>query len=67
MRFRALHLTRFGCFTNESIDFGGVSDAPDFHIVYGDNEAGKSTLRDAITSFLYGIPARTEYDFIHDY
>lgn len=67
MRFSALHLTRFGCFTNESIDFGGVSDAPDFHIVYGDNEAGKSTLRDAITSFLYGIPARTEYDFIHDY
>lgn len=67
MRFGALHLTRFGCFTNESIDFGGVNDAPDFHIVYGDNEAGKSTLRDAITSFLYGIPARTEYDFIHDY
>lgn len=67
MRFSALHLTRFGCFTNESIDFGGVSDAPDFHIVYGDNEAGKSTLRDAITSFLFGIPARTEYNFIHDY
>ncbi|KCZ60732.1 AAA family ATPase [Hyphomonas atlantica] len=67
MRFSALHLTRFGCFTNESIDFGSISDAPDFHIVYGDNEAGKSTLRDVITCLLYGIPARTEYDFIHDY
>ncbi|GAB5459323.1 MAG: AAA family ATPase [Henriciella sp.] len=67
MRFRAVHLTRFGCFTEQSLEFGPPSDTPDFHIVYGDNEAGKSTLRDAITAFLYGIPARTEYNFLHDY
>lgn len=67
MRFRALHLTRFGCFTDQSVDFGPASETPDFHIIYGDNEAGKSTLRNAITAFLYGIPARTEYNFLHDY
>lgn len=67
MRFRALHLTRFGCFTGQSIEFGPASEAPDFHVIYGDNEAGKSTLRDAVTAFLYGIPARTEYNFLHDY
>ena len=34
---------------------------------YGPNEAGKSTLREACLDFLYGIPVRTQYNFIHDY
>ena len=67
MRFQAVHLTRFGCFTDQSVQFGPATEAPDFHIIYGDNEAGKSTLRDAITAFLYGIPARTDHNFLHDY
>ena len=44
MRLRRLDLTRYGKFTGHSLDFGERKPgAPDFHIVYGLNEAGKST------------------------
>ncbi len=67
MRINRLHLTRYGRFTDHSLDFGDCSNGDDFHIVYGPNEAGKSTLRDAFLHFLYGIPVKTPYNFIHDY
>jgi uncharacterized protein YhaN len=66
MRFNQIHLTRYGCFTDHIIDLGEDS-SQDFHIVYGPNEAGKSTLRDACLDFLYGIPTRSKYNFLHDY
>ncbi|MFD2844876.1 AAA family ATPase, partial [Paracoccus cavernae] len=34
-------------------------------MIYGPNEAGKSTLFSAWLDFLFGIPARTPYDFLH--
>ena len=44
MRIRKLGLRRYGKFTDAVIDFGERSaGAPDLHIVYGPNEAGKST------------------------
>ena len=67
MRFNKIHLTRYGCFTDDIIDLGESSSSGDFHIVYGPNEAGKSTLREACLDFLYGIPARSKYNFLHDY
>lgn len=67
MRFNQIHLTRYGCFTDHVIDLDETSSSGDFHIVYGPNEAGKSTLRDACLDFLYGIPARSKYNFLHDY
>jgi len=67
MRFERIHLTRYGHFTDYSIDLGTHASDGDFHIIYGPNEAGKSTLRDACIDFLYGIPARTKYGFMHDY
>ena len=67
MRFNQISLTRFGCFTDHVIDLGESFSSGDFHIVYGPNEAGKSTLRDACLDFIYGIPARSQYNFIHDY
>lgn len=67
MRFNQIHLTRFGCFTDHVIDFGEVPESGDFHIIYGPNEAGKSTLRDACLDFLYGISSRSKYNFLHDY
>ena len=65
MRFERIDLDRYGCFTGHTITLGLATSNSDFHIVYGPNEAGKSTLRDACIDFLYGFPNRTEYDFIH--
>ncbi len=67
MRLRRLDLTRFGAFTNVQIDFGAAGDAPDLHIIYGPNEAGKSTLRAALGDLLFGIPVQSDHAFLHDY
>ena len=45
MRLRRLDLTRYGKFTDYSIDFGAHHPGtPDLHIIYGLNEAGKETV-----------------------
>ena len=68
MRLRRLDLTRFGHFTNFSLDFGVCeSGKSDMHIIYGPNEAGKSTAFEAYLALLFGIPARSQYNFLHDY
>ncbi len=68
MRFCRLDLIRYGKFTDFSIDLPApdVSGKPDFHLIVGANEAGKSTTRHAITDLLFGIENRTRFDFIHD-
>jgi uncharacterized protein YhaN len=66
MRLRRLDLTRYGKFTDYSIDFGDhVAGTPDLHIVYGLNEAGKSTSLAAYLDLLFGIEERTKYGFLH--
>ena len=66
MRLRRLDLTRYGKFTDYSIDFGEhVAGTPDLHIVYGLNEAGKSTSLSAYLDLLFGIEERTKYGFLH--
>lgn len=66
MRLRRLDLTRYGKFTDYSIDFGAhVAGTPDLHIVYGLNEAGKSTSLSAYLDLLFGIEERTKYGFLH--
>lgn len=68
MRINRLDLTRYGIFTNCPISFGErSSDGPDFHIIYGPNEAGKSTALAAFLDLLFGIQARSRYDFLHPY
>jgi uncharacterized protein YhaN len=69
MRFCRLHLPAYGKFTDLSLNFSRQksSTAADLHLIYGDNEAGKSTLLRAITALLYGIPARTPDNFLHSY
>ncbi len=67
MRFDRINLLRYGCFTNHLIDFKEPHPSGDFHIIYGPNEAGKSTLRDACLDFLFGIQTRSKYNFLHDY
>ncbi|MBN2061324.1 MAG: AAA family ATPase, partial [Deltaproteobacteria bacterium] len=65
MRIKRLDLRAFGPFTGHKLDFS--SQSPGLHIVYGVNEAGKSSCLRALHSFFFGIPARTSDDFIHPY
>lgn len=65
MRIRRLDIARFGRFTDQAYDFGAAGDRPDFHIVYGPNEAGKTTTMEAILRLFYGFPNREPYDFLH--
>lgn len=68
MRLRRLDLTRYGKFTDGCIDFGErPANEPDLHIVYGPNEAGKSTALAAFLDLLFGIEARSRYNFLHSY
>jgi uncharacterized protein YhaN len=68
MRLKRLDLTRYGKFTDQSIDFGERKDGePDLHIVYGQNEAGKSTALAAFLDLLFGIETRSRFNFLHPY
>jgi uncharacterized protein YhaN len=67
MRLRRLDLTRYGKFTDYAIDFGAKRDGPDLHIVYGLNEAGKSTALSAYLDLLFGIENNSRFDFLHAY
>ena len=67
MRLNCLRLKRYGLFTDHDLDFGACETGqPDFHIVYGDNEAGKSTAQAAWLDFLFGISVRKHpYSYLH--
>jgi uncharacterized protein YhaN len=68
MRLRRLDLTRYGKFTDKAIDFGEKPvSGPDLHIVFGLNEAGKSTALAAYLDLLFGIEERSRYNFLHEY
>ena len=59
MRFRRLQLAAFGPFTDFELDFGAAARS-DLQIVFGANEAGKSTALRAVRGLLFGIPERTD-------
>lgn len=65
MRFNRVNLERYGHFTGQSIEFGEPVAEGDFHIVFGPNEAGKSTLRNACIDYLFGFERTTPYNFKH--
>ena len=65
MRLARLDLLRYGRFTDASIVLPRAER--DFHIVYGPNEAGKTTSLTAIEDMLFGIPERSPYNFQHSY
>ncbi|MBV9147057.1 MAG: AAA family ATPase, partial [Acidobacteria bacterium] len=57
MRIDSIDLVRFGHFADRQIDL--PARTPDFYLLYGNNEAGKSTLLRAISGLLFGIPSKT--------
>lgn len=68
MRLKCLDLTRYGKFTDHRIEFGEqVEGQPDLHIVYGPNEAGKSTALAGFLDLIFGIETRSRFNFIHPY
>jgi len=62
MRIAQLDLKAFGHFTGRRLSFEA---APDFHIAYGPNEAGKTTISRALRAALFGIPERTGDNHLH--
>lgn len=62
MRIAQVDLKAFGHFTDRRIGFG---TDPDFHIAFGPNEAGKTTLSRALKAALFGIPERTADNHRH--
>ena len=65
MRLARLDLMRYGRFTDASIELPRAQR--DIHIVFGPNEAGKTTSLTAIEDMLFGIPERSPYNFLHSY
>ena len=65
MRFSELTLERYGRFQDCTLRFR--PGQPDLHIVYGENETGKSTTLSAVSDLLFGFPKRSPYNFRFDY
>ncbi len=63
MRLNQLELSAYGNFTNKTLD---LNQHQGLHIIYGYNEAGKSTTRRAINAVLFGIPERTQDAYYHN-
>ncbi len=64
MKLLELHLLSVGPFTDRRFDFSGGNYG--LHVVFGANEAGKSSMLRALRALLYGFPERTQDDFLHD-
>ena len=68
MRLRRLGLSRYGMFTDHTINFGArIGGSHDLHIVYGPNESGKSTALAGFLDLLFAIEPRSQYSFLHGY
>ena len=63
MRIDRLDLIAYGPFTDKSLNLSDGDSG--LHLIYGDNEAGKSTSLRALIAWLFGIPARTNDNYLH--
>ena len=64
MRLLTFEMLAYGRFTEKVLDLSGGKEG--LHMIYGPNEAGKSIALRALTNFFFGIPARTNDNFLHD-
>jgi uncharacterized protein YhaN len=65
MRLDELRLTAVGPFTGTVIDVSRGRYG--LHVIYGDNEAGKSSTLRALEYLLFGFPAQNNDNFLHEY
>jgi uncharacterized protein YhaN len=63
MKILELDLRAFGPFTDRRLDLSGGCEG--LHLVFGPNEAGKSSALRALRGWLFGIHERTRDDFRH--
>ncbi|WFU10151.1 AAA family ATPase [Rhizobium sp. CB3090] len=63
MRFDRLDILRYGALTERTLDFRAGAK---LHVIYGPNEAGKSSALSAISDLLFGFPAAAEQSFLHE-
>ena len=63
MRLISLDLIAYGNFTSHRLVF---PEGKGLYVIYGPNEAGKSTCIRAVRGLLYGIPETTTDDFFHE-
>jgi uncharacterized protein YhaN len=59
VKIRQLHINRFGHFNECDLVFSGNG----LQVIYGPNEAGKTTLLEFLRGLLFDFPPRTPYDF----
>ena len=65
MKVLELRLTAFGPFTDRVLDLSSGNHG--LHVIFGPNEAGKSSALRALHALLYGIPGQTADAFLHPY
>ncbi len=65
MKIKRLELKAVGPFTDRTLEFNSIH--PGLHIIYGPNEAGKSSSLRALKALLYGFPQQTPDNFLHNY
>ncbi len=65
MRFLRLNLAAYGPFRQAALDLSGGESG--LHVIYGPNEAGKSSALRGVTDFLFGIPVQTPDAYLHSY
>jgi len=65
MKLLEMRLTAYGPFTDLALDLSAGDRG--LHVIYGPNEAGKSSALRALRRLFYGIPAQTADNFIHPY
>lgn len=65
MKILELRLTAFGPFTERILDLSAGNHG--LHVIFGPNEAGKSSALRALHALLYGISAQTADAFLHPY
>ncbi|MEN6617811.1 MAG: AAA family ATPase, partial [Syntrophorhabdus sp.] len=63
MRIDRFDLMAYGPFTSRSLDLS-MGEAG-LHVIYGNNESGKSTSLRGLIAWLFGISPRTNDNFIH--
>ncbi|MBX3371857.1 MAG: AAA family ATPase, partial [Nitrospira sp.] len=63
MKLLKLLLQAYGPFTGKALDFS--TGPANLHVIYGPNEAGKSSALRAMMDLRFGIPVRSADDFLH--
>nr|WP_315243446.1 AAA family ATPase [uncultured Albidiferax sp.] len=64
MKLQKLYLSAFGPFTDKLLDF--TASPARIHLLFGPNEAGKSSALRAMADLRFGIPARSSDTFVHE-